>query len=53
MNDTVKRCLKERTKLTKFFHKNDQRKDNQEKLGPKAAYEQILKAKSDYVLKMS
>ena len=45
MNDKVKRCLKERTKLTKFYYKNGQKKEDQEKLEAKAAYctEQILR----------
>ena len=44
MNDKVKRCLKERTKLSKFYYKNGQKKEDQEKLEAKAAYctEQIL-----------
>ena len=45
--------MKERAKLTKFYYKNGQRKEDQEKLEAKAIYytEQILKAKNDYTLK--
>ena len=55
MNDNIERCLKERSKLTKFFHKNDQKRKNKEKLEVKAAYctEQIIKAKNDYTQRMT
>lgn len=45
--------MKERTKLTKFYYKNGQRKEDQEKLEAKTIYctEQILKAKDGYALK--
>ena len=44
-----------KTKLTKFYYKNGQRKEDQEKLEAKDAYfiEQILKDKNDYVLRMN
>ena len=55
MNHKIKRCLKERTKFTKFYYENGQRKEAQEKLEPKVAYctEQILKAKNDYILRIT
>ena len=45
---------REKTKLTKFYYKNRQRKEDQEKLEAKDAYctEQILKAKNDYILNL-
>ena len=45
--------MKERNKLTKFYYKNGQRKEDQEKLEAKTIYctEQILKTKNDYALK--
>ena len=55
MNDKIKSCLKERTKLPKFYYENGQKKEDQEKLEAKAAYstEQILKAKNNYILRMT
>ena len=55
MNDNIKRCLKERSKLTKFFYKNGQKREDKEKLEAKAAYftEQIMKAKNDYIKRMT
>ena len=55
MNDNIKRCLKERSKLTKFFYKNGQKREDKEKLEAKAAYctEQIMKAKNDYTQRMT
>ena len=49
------RCLKERSKLTKFFYKNGQKREDKEKLEAKAAYctEQIMKAKNDYTQRMT
>ena len=40
---------KKKTRLTKFYYKNSQKKEDQEKLEAKAVYcpEQILKAKND------
>ena len=47
--------MKERSKLTIFFHKNLQKTGHKEKLEAKAAYctEQIMKAKNDYTLRMT
>ena len=55
MNDNIKRCLRERSKLTKFFYKNGQKREGKEKLEAKAAYctEQIMKAKNDYAQRMT
>ena len=46
INDNIKRCLKERPKLTKIFCKNGQKREDREKLEAKATYwtEQIVKA---------
>ena len=38
MNDKIKKCLKERTKFTKFYYKNGQRNEGQGKLEAKTAY---------------
>ena len=48
MNDNIKRCLKERSKLTKLT-KNGQKREDKEKLEAEATYctEQIMKAKND------
>ena len=50
MNDKIKKCLRERSKLTKFCHKHGQKKEDQGKLHAKAVYytEEILKAKKNY-----
>ena len=55
MNDNIKRCLKERSKLTKFFYKSGQTREDKEKLESKAAYctDQIMKAKNDYTQRMT
>ena len=55
MNENIKRCLKERSKLTKLFYKNDQKREDKEKLEAKATYytEQIMKAKNDYTQRMT
>ena len=55
MNDKIKKCLRERSKLAKFYYKHGQKKEDQEKLQAKAAYctEEILKAKNDYILRMT
>ena len=52
MNDNIKRCLKERSKLTNFFYKNIHERKDKEKL---EAYctEQIMKAKNDYTQRMT
>ena len=49
------RCLKERSKLTKFFYKNGQKREVKEKLEAKAAYctEQITNTKNDYTQRMT
>ena len=49
MNGKIKKCLRERSKLTKFYYKNSQKKkEDQEKLQVKDVYwtEEILKAKN-------
>ena len=55
MNDNIKRCLKERSKLTKLFYKNGQKSKDKENLEAKPAYctEQIMKAKNDYTQRMT
>ena len=55
MKDNVKRRLKERSKLTKFFYQNGQKWEDKEKLEAKAAYstEQIMKAKNDYMQRIT
>ena len=47
--------MREISKLTKFYYQNGQKNEDQEKLQAKAAYytEEILKAKNDYVLRMT
>ena len=44
-----------RSKLTKFFYKNSQKREEKEKLEAKAAYctEQIMNAKNDYTQRMN
>ena len=51
----IKRCLKERCKLTKFFYKNDQRIIDHDKVLEKSeeCTKQILEAKKNYILKMT
>ena len=55
MNDNFKKSLKEKSKLTKIFYKNGQRKTDHEKLVEKATEctNEILEAKTNYILKMS
>ena len=55
INDNIKRCLKERSKLTKFFYNNGQKREDKEKLEAEAVYykEQIMKAKNDYRQRMT
>ena len=55
MNDNIKWFLKERSKLTKFFYNNGQKREDKEKLEAKAAYctEQIMKTKNDYTQRMT
>ena len=38
MNDNIKRCLIERSKLTKLFYNNGQKREGKEKLEAKATY---------------
>ena len=56
MTDKTKKSLKERSKLTKIFCKNGQRKTDKEKVMEKATAEcinEILQAKKNYLLEMS
>ena len=50
MNENIKRCLKERSKLTKFFYKNGQKSEERESFEAKATNckKQVMKAKNDY-----
>ena len=36
MNDNIKRCLKEKSVLTKLFYRNGQKREDKEKLEAKA-----------------
>ena len=53
MNENIKRCLKERFKLTKNFSKKGQKREDKEKFEAKASYymEQIMKAKNNYTIR--
>ena len=55
MNENIKRCMKERSKLTNFFYKNGQKREYKPKLEAKAACctEKIMKAKNNYTLRMT
>ena len=55
MTDIIKKSLKERCKLTKFFYKNGQRKVDHDKVLEKSeeCTKQILEAKKNYILKMT
>ena len=55
MTDNIKKSLKERCKLTKFFYKNGQRKPDHDKVLEKSeeCTKQILEAKKNYILKMT
>ena len=55
MTNSIKRSLKERSKLTKCYYKNDQKKSDYEKLLEKSSdcTKEILEAKSNYFLKMT
>ena len=55
MTDNIKKSLKERCKLTKFFYKNCQRKTDHDKVLEKSeeCTKQILEAKKNYILKMT
>ena len=55
MTDVIKKYLKEGCKLTKSFYKNGQRKVDHDKVLEKSeeCTKQILKAKKNYILKMT
>ena len=55
MTDNIKKSLKERCKLTKFFYKNGQRKIYHDKVleKPEECTKQILEAKRNCILKMT
>ena len=55
MTANIKKSLKERSKLTKIFYKNGQRKTDREKVLEKATEctNEILAAKKNYILRMS
>ena len=54
MTDIIKKSLKGRCKLTKFFYKNGQRKVDHDKVLEKSeeCTKQILEAKKNYILKI-
>ena len=55
MTNNIKRSLKERSKLTKCYYKNSQKKNDYEKLIEKSSdcTKEILEAKNFYFLKMT
>ena len=55
MNENIKRYLKERSKRTKFFYKDGQKREGKQKTEAKMVYctEQIMKAENDYTLIMT
>ena len=55
MTNNIKRSLKERSKLTKCYYKNGQKKSDYEKLLEKCSdcTKEILEAKNNYTLKMT
>ena len=55
MKNNMKRSLKERCKLTKFFYKNGQRKVDHDKVLEKSeeCTKQIVEAKKNYIPKMT
>ena len=55
MTNNIKKSLKERCKLTKFFYKNGRRKIDHDKVLEKSeeCTKQILEAKKNYILKMT
>ena len=55
MTDNIKKSLNKRSKLTKIFYKNRQRKTDHEKVLEKATEytNKILEAEKNYILKMS
>ena len=52
MANNIKRSLKERSKLTKCYYNNGQKKTDYEKLLEKSS-EEILEPKNNYILKMT
>ena len=55
MNDNIKRKLKQRTRLTKYFYKNGQIKCDYDEILEKSAEctAQILEFKKNYILNMT
>ena len=55
MTNSIKKSLKERSKLTKCYYKNGQKKSDYEKLLEKSSdcTKEILEAKNNYILKMT
>ena len=55
MDDNIKRKLKQRTKLTKYFYKNGQINCDYDKILEKSAEwtAEILEAKKNYILNMT
>ena len=55
MTDSIKRSLKERSKLTKCYYKNYQKQSDHENYLEKSSdcIKEILEAKSNYILKMT
>ena len=55
MTNIIKRSLKERSKLTKCYYRNGQKKSDYEKLLEKSSdcTKEILEAKNSYILKMT
>ena len=55
MTDNIKKSLKERCKLTKYFYKNGQRKIDHDKILEKSVEctKQIFETKKNYILKMT
>ena len=55
INDNIKSSLKQRTKLTKIYYKNDLRKSDHIKVLEKSTEctKKILKAEKNYILKMT
>ena len=55
MTDSIKRSLKERSKLSKYYYKNGQKKSDYKKLLEKSSdcTKDIFEAKSNFILKMT
>ena len=55
MTNNIKRSLKERSKLTKCYYKNGQKKSDYEKIIERSSdfTKEILEAKNNYILKMT